>query len=711
MLLPATFMLSSALACVSTLDSNRPACLAACSIASPFELGETSTALELRTLVDRIELRSGGAGSLVNHLTAYVRRQVPVPDGSFAQAAMSTARSALLNGPIPGPQNPSMTAQVEAASKTHQAEHRRPAELDASMHLGAAVAGRLAVPSAFGAVVLGSAQTSKSPPRDTLDWASAGDFVAPSPGGASPGLASFQLDPAVATGGYLKEVASRPLTRTTVSRPFKAEEPVHEYLVRWSAVRPVALQAMESSCAHQASKRARWQLQDGTSLATASPLATLAMLQMLASGTAPTAKAQPAPLALRAPSAQAQPGPHPLSALARAAQHELPSKIALTAALSYDANCAGSEGAGDTHTGHLANGTLLHQPGLEPAQQPSSTSHLSTPQSCYWVVGAFGELGALVTEYLTMQHAQETATFVLLARTVSAGRRAASAATTSTVILFQADAACKGDAQFLAEQCPPQRLIHAGGVLRDAPLLSQSARSMRESAAPKQGAASALQALLGCAPIDHFTLFSSTSATLAPPGQAPYSWANAALGTLSGGFQHQGVPALALEWGAWALGMALRNASLLSRIERMGLGVLTPAKGLNLLHKVMHSGAASSPSLLLSPFDWVRLGQSQASQLTGDAMAAQLFADVVSSGATTVAVEPVRSAQGALTSIAVRPAEAVWNVATILEVVLSTLSTLLPNKVSFGKGRMRGVVRIATAFLISDKMSCCALFA
>lgn len=92
-------------------------------------------------------------------------------------------------------------------------------------------------------------------------------------------------------------------------------------------------------------------------------------------------------------------------------------------------------------------------------------------------------------------------------------------------------------------------------------------------------------------------------------------------------------------------------------------------------------------------------------------MAAQLFADVVSSGATTVAVEPVRSAQGALTSIAVRPAEAVWNVATILEVVLSTLSTLLPNKVSFGKGRMRGVVRIATAFLISDKMSCCALFA
>lgn len=67
-----------------------------------------------------------------------------------------------------------------------------------------------------------------------------------------------------------------------------------------------------------------------------------------------------------------------------------------------------------------------------------------------------------------------------------------------------------------------------------------------------------------------------------------------------------------VQWGAWAaLGMASANAALLARIERSGMGVINPARGLAALQAIL-SGSSSSrfaPSIIASPFSWGSLLQ------------------------------------------------------------------------------------------------------
>lgn len=77
------------------------------------------------------------------------------------------------------------------------------------------------------------------------------------------------------------------------------------------------------------------------------------------------------------------------------------------------------------------------------------------------------------------------------------------------------------------------RILHAGGVLKDASLAKQSLGSMREVWAPKMQAIQCLQQQAWGHPMQDTVLFSSTAALLGPPGQANYAAANAALNALS----------------------------------------------------------------------------------------------------------------------------------------------------------------------------------
>lgn len=52
----------------------------------------------------------------------------------------------------------------------------------------------------------------------------------------------------------------------------------------------------------------------------------------------------------------------------------------------------------------------------------------------------------------------------------------------------------------------------------------------------------------------------------------------------------QGVPATATQWGAWAgTGMAAQNATLQQHLERVGMGLVPPARGLQVLASVLAS--------------------------------------------------------------------------------------------------------------------------
>jgi hypothetical protein len=61
-----------------------------------------------------------------------------------------------------------------------------------------------------------------------------------------------------------------------------------------------------------------------------------------------------------------------------------------------------------------------------------------------------------------------------------------------------------------------------------------------------------------------------------------------------------GQPCSAVQWGAWGgVGMVAGSAAVLSRMERAGLGMLTPATGLAALAGVLHQRGA--PALVKPP--------------------------------------------------------------------------------------------------------------
>lgn len=76
-------------------------------------------------------------------------------------------------------------------------------------------------------------------------------------------------------------------------------------------------------------------------------------------------------------------------------------------------------------------------------------------------------------------------------------------------------------------------VMHAGGVIQDAALASQSAASLRAALAPKAGTAACLAASTFAQPLAGTTAFSSLSGLLGTPGQANYAAANSALDALA----------------------------------------------------------------------------------------------------------------------------------------------------------------------------------
>lgn len=65
------------------------------------------------------------------------------------------------------------------------------------------------------------------------------------------------------------------------------------------------------------------------------------------------------------------------------------------------------------------------------------------------------------------------------------------------------------------------------------------------------------------------------------------------------------MPAAAIIWGPWAVGMAAADARVAARFERAGLALLTPPLGLRLLAAAL--GALRPQSVAAAPVAWERL--------------------------------------------------------------------------------------------------------
>jgi nucleoside-diphosphate-sugar epimerase len=213
------------------------------------------------------------------------------------------------------------------------------------------------------------------------------------------------------------------------------------------------------------------------------------------------------------------------------------------------------------------------------------------PFGAVLVLGGTGTLGSLMVRWLAEQGVSHIPVASRTGR-LSSGiseALAGSAAGRALVTVLQCDAGSAADLQELLAGGPPLlAVLHAGGALADATLANQTLRDLRAVGAPKVAALQNLQQLMQLQPLATAVLFSSVAALLGSPGQASYSAANAALDAAALLGQQAGTPVVSVQWGAWAgAGMAANDAQTAARVERTGMGLLSPDAGLAALAGVL----------------------------------------------------------------------------------------------------------------------------
>ena len=275
-----------------------------------------------------------------------------------------------------------------------------------------------------------------------------------------------------------------------------------------------------------------------------------------------------------------------------------------------------------------------HPDRYRPYSLDSMLLHEELSMHCARNVSCAAGVGSLVGAWLG---SQPNIRITLLSRS---GRAANSALlqslcqTTNAITLLRCDVSFRDEATAAFEDGLPRGVIHAGGVLADGIIASQSAAGVRTVFAPKVRGLDNLLAASASAPLAFCSSFSSVAAFIGSAGQANYAAANSVLDARAAAMQSCGLPGLTVQWGAWAsVGMAAQSAAVLARIERSGMGVIKPAAGLQLLHALLSSSVQTAPQVLANPFAWPAL-------LGGKQAVPPVFAEFVPAAPATIVPPP-----------------------------------------------------------------------
>jgi short-subunit dehydrogenase/aryl carrier-like protein len=156
-----------------------------------------------------------------------------------------------------------------------------------------------------------------------------------------------------------------------------------------------------------------------------------------------------------------------------------------------------------------------------------------------------------------------------------------------------------------AHSMPPLRgIFHAAGIVDDGVVAQQSWPRFEKVMAPKVLGAWNLHELTQSKPLDFFVLFSSVASLTGSPGQASYSAGNAFLDALAHQRRTMGLPALSINWGAWA------NSGMAARVEAQGrrraLDVIRPMSPENCFAALQAAAEQGDAQLSIVDADWPR---------------------------------------------------------------------------------------------------------
>lgn len=229
------------------------------------------------------------------------------------------------------------------------------------------------------------------------------------------------------------------------------------------------------------------------------------------------------------------------------------------------------------------------------------------PDATYLITGGLGGLGLVAARWLADQGARHV---VLVGRSAPSeeAQHAIDEITAQGVTVHAAQADISKHDQVetvlgsIQKSMPALRgVIHAAGVLDDGILLEQTWTRFETVMAPKVDGAWNLHTLTHAMQLDFFVLFSAGAALLGSAGQSNYAAANSFLDGLAHYRRSLGLPALSINWGAWAdVGMAARLGENRGR-RWSGMESIKPADGMRAMHRLMERDSVQAGVL---PINW-----------------------------------------------------------------------------------------------------------
>ncbi|MBI3444518.1 MAG: polyketide synthase dehydratase domain-containing protein [Magnetospirillum sp.] len=239
------------------------------------------------------------------------------------------------------------------------------------------------------------------------------------------------------------------------------------------------------------------------------------------------------------------------------------------------------------------------------ARMPRPSRRAATPEGgTYVVTGGLGALGIEVAEWLA--RSRQAAHLVLVSRQ---GDKAANAAAVrarleglgAKVTIARADTSREADvAKLLAKHKAGLRgIYHSAGVLDDGLVDQMDWGRFRKVLAPKLDAAWWLHKHSRDLALTDFVLFSSVLSVIGSAGQSNYTTGNACLDALAAHRRRRGLPALSVNWGAWA------SAGMADGLEAVwrtrGITYIQPDLGHEAFAALFDGDAAQA---VVIPVDW-----------------------------------------------------------------------------------------------------------
>lgn len=270
-------------------------------------------------------------------------------------------------------------------------------------------------------------------------------------------------------------------------------------------------------------------------------------------------------------------------------------------------------------SGHIGK-IVVGAPPAEARRVPDSAKPFAlSADATYLVAGGLGGFGLETARWLVERGARH---LLLLGRSGAAGEAARQGveslqAAGAEVVVEACDladaAAVEAVVARAAERMPPLRgLLHTAMVLDDGLIANLDAERFDRVLRPKvEGAWNLHRATRGLT-LDFFVLYSSATTTVGNPGQANYVAANAYLESLARQRRAEGLPGLAVAWGAIGdAGYLARHAevseSLARRLGRQSLAAREALAGLERLLQHGEGGpAAACP--VYARIDWRAAG-------------------------------------------------------------------------------------------------------